>query len=49
LIGFCLPVAGLLGALLYRWERDETQKDCPRCGATLKVTDQVCVRCGEDL
>ena len=49
LIGACLPVFGLLGALLYRWERDEPQKQCPRCGAMVKVTTQVCVRCGEDL
>jgi hypothetical protein len=48
-IGACLPVLGLLGAILYRWERDEPRKQCPRCGATLKVTTQVCMRCGEDL
>jgi hypothetical protein len=49
LIGFCLPVAGLVGALLYRWERDEPRMRCPRCAATLKVSDQVCMRCGEDI
>jgi hypothetical protein len=49
LIGFCLPVLGLLGAILYRWERDEPRTQCPRCDAALKVTDQVCTRCGEDL
>ena len=49
LVGFCLPVLGLLGAILYRWERDEPRRSCPRCGATLKVSDQVCMRCGEDI
>lgn len=49
LIGFCLPVLGLLGAILYRWERDEPRMRCPRCGAVLKISDQVCMRCGEDI
>jgi hypothetical protein len=49
LIGFCLPVIGLVGALLYRWERDEPRRACPRCQATLKISDQVCMTCGEDL
>lgn len=49
LIGFCLPVFGLLGAILYRWERDEPRMRCPRCGAVLKISDQVCMRCGEDI
>jgi hypothetical protein len=47
-IGFCLPILGLLAAILYRWEKEEPRKQCPRCGAILKVTDQVCMRCGED-
>ena len=49
LIGFCLPLLGLLGAILYRWERDEPRMRCPRCGAVLKISDQVCMRCGEDI
>jgi uncharacterized membrane protein len=48
LVGFCLPILGLLAAILYRFERDEPRKLCSRCGATLKITDQVCMRCGED-
>jgi membrane protein implicated in regulation of membrane protease activity len=48
-IGFCLPLLGLLAAILYRWEKEEPRKQCPRCGAILKITDQVCMRCGEDL
>jgi membrane protein implicated in regulation of membrane protease activity len=47
-IGFCLPILGLLAAILYRWEKEEPRKQCPRCGAILKITDQVCMRCGED-
>jgi hypothetical protein len=49
LIGFCLPILGLIGALLYRWERYEPVRACPRCGAKLKISDQVCMSCGEDL
>jgi hypothetical protein len=49
LIGFCLPGIGLVGALLYRWERDEPRRRCPRCDAVLKISDQVCMTCGEDL
>jgi peptidoglycan/LPS O-acetylase OafA/YrhL len=49
LIGFCLPAIGLIAALLYRWERDEPRRQCPRCGAVLKISDQVCMKCGEDL
>jgi zinc-ribbon domain len=49
LIGFCLPILGLIGAILYRWERYEPTRDCPRCGANLKISDQVCMSCGKDL
>jgi hypothetical protein len=49
LVGSCLPVVGLLAALLYRWERDEPRRECPRCGAVLKISEQVCMTCGEDL
>jgi hypothetical protein len=49
LIGFCLPAIGLIAAILYRWERDEPRRQCPRCSATLKISDQVCMTCGEDL
>jgi hypothetical protein len=49
LIGFVLPFAGLVAAILYRWERHEPRMRCPRCGATLKISEQVCMRCGEDI
>ena len=49
LIGAVLPVLGLVGALLYRYERDEPRRECPRCGAILMLYDQVCTGCGYDL
>ena len=49
LIGFCLPVVGLIAALLYRWEREEPRRRCPRCGSVRSIADQVCTVCGEDM
>jgi peptidoglycan/LPS O-acetylase OafA/YrhL len=49
LISAVVPVLGLLAALLYRFERDEVRRQCPRCGKIVKLYDQVCMRCGEDL
>jgi ribosomal protein S27AE len=48
-ISAVVPVLGLLAALFYRVERDELRRACPRCGKVLKLYDQVCTRCGEDL
>jgi len=49
LIGFCLPVFGTIAAVLYRFDRDEPTRRCPRCNQILKLHDQVCMRCGTDL
>ncbi len=49
LISALLPVIGLLAAVLYRFERDEVRRQCPRCGNVVKLYDQVCMRCGEDM
>jgi hypothetical protein len=49
LIGFCLPVIGLIAAILHRWERVEPRRRCPRCGSLRPIADQVCTRCGEDM
>jgi hypothetical protein len=49
LIGFCLPIVGLIGAILYRWEREEPRRRCPRCGSVRPISDQVCTICGEDM
>ena len=49
LISGLLPVFGLIAAVLYRFERDEARRQCPRCGKVLKLHVQVCNRCGTDL
>jgi hypothetical protein len=49
LISALVPLFGLLAAILYRNEQDEVRRQCPRCGKVVKLYDQVCMRCGEDL
>ena len=49
LIGAVFPYFGLIGALLYRHEREEPERTCPRCGKVLKLYVQVCPKCGLDL
>jgi endogenous inhibitor of DNA gyrase (YacG/DUF329 family) len=49
LVGACLPLIGLIGALLYRWETDELRRQCPRCGRIVKLHDAMCMGCGTDL
>ena len=49
LISAIVPFLGLLAAVLYRHEQDEVRRQCPRCGKVVKLYDQVCMRCGEDL
>ena len=49
LISGLIPFLGLLAAILYRYERDEVRRQCPRCGKLVKLYDQVCMGCGEDL
>ena len=49
LIGLVLPFIGLVAALLYRFEQDEPERQCPHCGKVVKLYVQVCPRCGEDL
>ena len=48
-IAAAVPVLGLLAAVLYRFETDEVRRQCPRCGKVVKLYDQVCMGCGEDL
>ena len=48
-IGGALPVAGLIAALLYRYERDEPQRACPGCGKVVPLHDALCTRCGTEL
>ena len=49
LIGATLPLLGLVAVVLYRVDKDEPERQCPRCGKALKLYVQVCPRCGEDL
>lgn len=49
LISAIVPFLGLLAAVLYRNEQDEVRRQCPRCGKVVKLYDQVCTGCGEDL
>jgi hypothetical protein len=48
-IAAIVPFLGLLAAVLYRREQDEVRRQCPSCGRVVKLHDQVCMRCGEDL
>jgi hypothetical protein len=49
LISAAVPVLGLIAALAYRTERNEVRRQCSRCGSVIRLHDQVCMRCGEDL
>ncbi len=48
-VGAVLLVLGLIAALLFRYDKAEPERRCPRCGAVQKLYVQVCGRCGEDL
>ena len=49
IVGAVLPVLGLLAVVLYRVDRDEPERECPRCHKPLKLYVQVCPRCGTEL
>jgi len=49
MIAAILPVAGLIAALLYRWDRDELRKQCPGCGRIVMIHDALCTKCGTEL
>lgn len=49
LIGFAVPLIGMLAAILYRYERFDPRRRCEECGAVVPITNQVCTRCGADL
>ena len=48
-VGLVLPLLGLIAVILYRSEKSEPERRCPRCGAVHKLYVQVCRRCGEDM
>ena len=49
LVGIVLPPLGLIAVIFYRVDKDEPERQCPRCGKALKLYVQVCPRCGTDL
>lgn len=49
LISACVPFIGILCALLYRRDRDEPRRRCPRCGSVRMLHDALCTRCGAEL
>lgn len=49
LVGAVLPLLGLVAVVLYRVDKDEPERDCPRCHKPLKLYVQVCPRCGTEL
>lgn len=48
-VSFCVPVIGLLVAVLYRFETEELRRACPRCGKVVMAYDALCTRCGAEL
>jgi hypothetical protein len=49
IVGAVLLFLGFAAAVLYRREKDEPERQCPRCQKALKLYVQVCPRCGEEL
>ncbi|HKH79907.1 MAG TPA: hypothetical protein VJ996_07785 [Solirubrobacteraceae bacterium] len=49
LISAIVPVIGLVTAIVYRSERNELRRRCPRCGRVTKIYDALCTRCGSEL
>ena len=49
IVGTVLPLIGLVAVLLYRSEKQEPERRCPRCGKVVKLYVQVCPVCGVDL
>ena len=48
-ISALVPFLGLLAAVLYRVEREELRRQCPRCGKVVMLYDAMCMRCGNEL
>jgi hypothetical protein len=49
LISFCVPVIGLVTAIVARPENRELRRQCPECGKVVKLHDALCTRCGAEL
>ena len=48
LIGFVLPLLGIILALMWRFEDNEPHRRCDDCGKVIPLYQQVCSRCGAD-
>ncbi len=48
-VGFFRLAIGPAAVILYRREKSEPERACPRCGKVHKLYVQVCNRCGEDM
>lgn len=48
LISAVVPFLGLIAAIVYRSDRDELRRQCPKCGRVTKLHDALCTRCGEE-
>jgi uncharacterized paraquat-inducible protein A len=49
LVGAVIPLLGLVAVILYRSDKHEPERQCPKCHKELKLYVQVCPRCGTDL
>lgn len=49
LISAFLPLLGFLAAIAMRDEDRELRRRCTGCGRVLRITDTMCMSCGEDL
>ncbi len=43
------PFIGLIAVLLYRFDTEEPETSCPRCGKRVKLYEALCTRCGQEL
>ncbi len=48
LVSACVPVLGLLTAVLYRYDNRELRRQCPSCRRVVMLHDAVCTRCGAE-
>jgi hypothetical protein len=49
LIGFSTFGFGILAAIFMPFERAELRRRCEECNNVVRLSDQVCMRCGRDL
>jgi uncharacterized membrane protein YhaH (DUF805 family) len=49
LVSAAVPIFGLMAAIVYRSDRNELRRRCPKCGRVTMAYDALCTRCGEEL